>query len=316
MLTRTALTVASLLLTPALIACDSKPEPGDSNVAASEGTESEGVDSEGTGTASPQDPTEGGESETTTTGTPEEAECNLEIVGTSRACEGGIQYCASDYGVPEAKYHWGVCLAEPTCEPGEEQGCLTCELDAKGEPWWADYCEEDGTSTPLVFNFGGDPVRYHSTAAAFDLGPTCGATDWPTAVTPWLAFDRDGSGAIEAGRELFGSATVLKNGGLADNGFTALAELDTDRDGKISASDPGFARLLLWADHDADRRSTSWELTPITSAGIVAIGLTYRNDSRCDGRSNCEIERAAFTWRDAVGRERFGEVVDVHLSCQ
>ncbi|PCC69528.1 hypothetical protein SAMN02745121_06335 [Nannocystis exedens] len=327
MLTRTVLTFASLLLTPALIACDSKPEPGDEtgDIHASEGTD--GTDgTEGTSTASPEDPTEGtaGESETgtdgevpgTTTEAAEETPCTPEIVGDARACEGGTQFCATDFGHLDPKFFWGPCLAAPVCQPGEEQGCLTCELRADGEPEWVDYCDDGGTTTPLVFNFGADPVRYHSTAASFDLGPACGATDWPTATTPWLAFDRDGSGAIEAGRELFGSATVLRSGGLADNGFTALAELDQDRDGKISASDPGFARLLLWADHDADRRSTSWELTPVTSAGIVAIGLTYRNDARCDGRSNCEIERAAFTYRDALGRERVGEVIDVHLSCQ
>ncbi|MCY1009662.1 calcium-binding protein [Nannocystis pusilla] len=330
MLTRTVLSLSALLLSPALIACDSKPEPGDEtgNIVASEGTDgtegtegtqgTEGTEgTEGTGTASPEDPTEGtaGESETTS-GPVEETPCTPEIVGDARACEGGTQYCATDYNYPNAKYFWGPCLAEPTCNPGDEQGCLTCELQADGLPAWVDYCDDGGTTTPLVFNFGADPVRYHSTAASFDLGPACGATDWPTAVTPWLAFDRDDSGAIEAGRELFGSATVMRSGDLADNGFSALAELDQDRDGKISASDPAFARLLLWADHDADRRSTSWELTPITSLGIVAIGLTYRADSRCDGRSNCEIERAAFTYRDALGRERVGEVVDVHLACQ
>ncbi|MDC0721358.1 calcium-binding protein [Nannocystis bainbridge] len=322
-MTRTVLTVASLLLAPALLACDSKPEPGDDtgNIAASEGTDSDGTDSDGTeGTASPGDPTEGTgtgtEGEGTTTGNVEEAVCTPEIVGDARTCEGGTQFCSTDFAVPDAKYFWGPCLAAPVCQPGEEQGCNTCELRADGVPEWVDTCDEGGTTTPLVLNFGADPVRYASSAADFDLGPACGATDWPTATTPWLAFDRDSSGAIEAGRELFGSATVLRAGGLADNGFTALAELDQDRDGKISASDPAFARLLLWADHDADRRSTAWELTPITSAGIVAIGLTYRNDSRCDGRSNCEIERAAFTYRDALGRESVGEIVDVHLSCQ
>src|SRR5690606_13463790 len=148
---------------------------------------------------------------------------------------------------------------------------------------------------------------------SFDLGPACGATDWPTAATPWLALDRDGSGAIEAGSELFGSATVLGRGVLADNGFTALAALDHNRDGRITAADPAFSRLLLWADHDADRRSTAWELTPLADLGVIAIGLTYREDPRCDDRSNCEVERAAFTFRDALGRERVGEIIDVHL---
>ncbi len=68
-------------------------------------------------------------------------------------------------------------------------------------------------------------------------------------------------------------------------------------------------------DQDLDRRSTGWELTPVTTAGLVSIELTYASDRRCDARANCEVERAAFTFRDAIGRTRTG-VVDVHLACQ
>ena len=320
-MTRTVLTLAALVLTPALIACDSKPEPGDTGkVAATEDGATEGETEAATEAATEgEEPTAG---DTTagdgTTGAPidEVVECTAELYGLDRACDGGIQYCASDDAYPDPKYFWGPCIDKPVCVPEATDACVVCELDSEGRPGWVDHCEEDGTTTPLVLSFGSEPVRYASSAADFDLGPACGATDWPTASTPWLAFDRDGSGAIEAGRELFGSATVLRRGSLADNGFTALAELDQDRDGRISASDPAFARLLLWADHNADRRSTSFELTPLSSAGIVAIGLTYRSDSRCDDRSNCEVERAAFTYRDSIGRESVGEVIDVHLSCQ
>lgn len=313
---RAAFVLAALALTPALIACDQKPEPGD------EGSGTEVDDSEGDGSSGDTtggDTTGGDTTDDTTAGStsepvPADRECTEELFGTSRTCAGGIQYCATDYGYPEEKLFWGPCLAEPACTPGATQECLECELGADGQPTWIETC--GGESTPLVMSFAAGPVRYDSSASSFDLGPACGATDWPTAATPWLALDRDGTGAIEAGNELFGSATVLRTGSLADNGFTALAELDHDRDGRISASDPAFARLLLWADHDADRRSTAWELTPLSAAGVVAIGLTYRNDARCDHRSNCEVERAAFTYRDARGREQVGEVVDVHLSCQ
>ena len=104
-------------------------------------------------------------------------------------------------------------------------------------------------------------------------------------------------------------------GGLADNGFTALAELDQDCDGRISASDPAFARLLLWADHNADRRLTALELTPSPPPASSPSASPTATTSRCDGRSNCEVERAAFTYRDALGRESVGEVVDVRLPC-
>ncbi|HEY0133738.1 MAG TPA: calcium-binding protein, partial [Nannocystis sp.] len=63
-------------------------------------------------------------------------------------------------------------------------------------------------------------------------------------------------------------------------------------------------------------RSSGFELTSLTALGLVSIELGYSNDRRCDARANCEVERASFVWRDGLGRERTGEVVDVHLACQ
>lgn len=307
---RLLLPVTALLLTPALVACDAKPEPepagGTTEDEAADTTEGEPA---GDDTTEGQPPKE--------EPAPEAVECDDENIGAKRACEGGVQYCATDFGWPDAQFFWGTCVEEVVCEPGATRECGECVLDGNGEPWWEDTCGQDGgTSTPLVLSFDGAGVRFDSRVAAFDLGPQCGATDWVDAATPWLALDRDGSGAIEGGHELFGSATRLHSGVRAEHGFAALAELDADRDGKISEGDPDFARLLLWADHDGDRRSTGWELQPAASAGLVSIALTYARDRRCDARDNCEIERAAFVYRDAAGRTRTGEVVDVHFACQ
>lgn len=245
----------------------------------------------------------------------EEVACGADNFGEARACEDGQQFCASDFG-QAPRYFWGPCLAEPACTPGETpDSCHSCELDESGVPDLVELCGGDEGSTPLVLRFD-EPVRFASSSAGFDLGPQCGATDWVDAATPWLALDRDGSGTIDGGHELFGSATVLRSGAVAEHGFIALAELDGDGDGRISAADPEFARLLLWADRDADRRSSGWELDPIGAAGLVAIDLTYRRDRQCDARGNCEIERASFTYRDGLGRVRTGEIVDVHLACQ
>ena len=69
--------------------------------------------------------------------------------------------------------------------------------------------------------------------------------DWVGAETPWLALDRNGNGLIDDGRELFGSMTELPDGRRAPNGFAALAALDDDGDGRITARDAAFARLLV-----------------------------------------------------------------------
>lgn len=185
---------------------------------------------------------------------------------------------------------------ERECPGGEDQGS-------------SDLC---GDNTPLVVSFDERPIEFVAgTRFAFQAGaPT--TTDWPTAETPWIAFDRDGDGVIDRGAELFGSDTVLPGGRSAPNGFVALAAFDDNHDGVIDAADPQFAHLVLWADRDADGRSTAGELAPV-SATIVSISLASTVEKRCDERENCEGERSTLTWRDARGALHTGRVVDVYL---
>jgi hypothetical protein len=110
--------------------------------------------------------------------------------------------------------------------------------------------------------------------------------------------------------------TVLSSGARARNGFEALRELDADGDGRITAADPGFAKLVVWADRDGDRRSSAGELTSAARWELVSIDLGYTSEPRCDARGNCEVERASFTWRDATGALRTGAIVDIHLPAQ
>ena len=139
-------------------------------------------------------------------------------------------------------------------------------------------------------------------------------SDWPTA--PWLALDRDGDGFIRDGGELFGSATKMSAGGHAEHGFAALAELDSNRDGHISAADERFGELVLWSDLDDDRVGSLRELRPLHETSLVSIDLAFGRRASCDGRGNCGYERAAFEYRTAGGKVAVGEVVDVHLACR
>jgi hypothetical protein len=167
-----------------------------------------------------------------------------------------------------------------------------------------------GDNTPLVVAFDDQRVEL-TTGGRFAFRPgSPTATDWPTAVTPWIALDRDGDGRITSGAELFGSDTVLPSGAHASNGFEALAALDGNHDGRIDAADPTFAALVLWSDRNADQRSTPDELSPLSDQ-IVSISLANRRDVHCDARDNCEGERAAFVNR--ADSSRSGSVIDVYL---
>jgi hypothetical protein len=206
----------------------------------------------------------------------------------------------------------------PCTLPGETPGTQYCELVSQSAWGWG-ACEPNSStgSTPLVLSFDGAPVTFAQGLRAFDVAATMSVvTDWPTASTPWLALDRDGNGAIDDGGELFGSATVLRSGERAPNGFVALAELDSNGDGRITPEDAAWSSLRLWSDADGDRASTPGELAPLSARRILSIDLAYTSSRRCDARGNCEIERASFRWADAAGVEHTGTIVDVHLRHQ
>ncbi|MDX2014901.1 MAG: hypothetical protein SFW67_32190 [Myxococcaceae bacterium] len=167
-------------------------------------------------------------------------------------------------------------------------------------------------TTPLVVSRDGAPVRFERSAARFAFTPGRPVlTDWPSSETPWLCRDVNGNGRIDDGSELFGSDTRVA-GGTARHGFEALAALDANRDGVIDVKDPAFAELRLWSDLDGDRRSTPEELTTLEAAGLRTLSLGFSVTPRCDGRGNCERERATATWREG----HVGSVVDVYLRHQ
>ncbi len=227
----------------------------------------------------------------------------------------GTQYCM----LLEGEEVYTPCATEePECIPGDgwDKGCIGALCYWDGEALRTYSWSEDDCDTPLVLRFDDTPLQFSSGAAsAFDLSTdgSCLHTDWPNA--PWLALDRDGDGFIRSGAELFGNATAMASGLPATNGFSALAELDSNLDGKITAADARFDELVLWNDFDEDRVGAYAELQPLRDAAL-SIDLDYGRRGDCDARGNCGFERASFEYRSSRGELKFGEVVDVHLACR
>jgi len=171
-----------------------------------------------------------------------------------------------------------------------------------------------------VLDFDGQTLSFEPATAdaRFEVGdaPACARSDWPTPATPWLVRDLDGSGTIDGSHELFGTGTSRPDGSLAANGFEALADLDANADGWLTADDPAWSELGLWSDHDRDRVTGPDELVSLDTLGVTALSLGYTVDRRCDERGNCAVERAPLHWTDAGGVRRAGWVVDVHLHCR
>lgn len=251
-----------------------------------------------------------------------EAEADgCEELQAMRDCDDGegTQFCHDAMGT-SAEPFWGECVVDFECMPGETQSCglglgidQGCRIGEDGVPQW----DWEACNTPLVLDFDGDAIEMSTSSAAFDISGAgaCLDTDWPAPSNPWLAVDLDRNGFIDGGHELFGSGTVLGAGKHAQNGFVALEPFDSNKDGRVDASDARFEELLVWRDGDGDKRSLPSELTTLSEEGVQRIDLDYDVRETCDARGNCGRERASFVFAEA-GRVRTGEVVDVYLACQ
>jgi Ca2+-binding RTX toxin-like protein len=136
---------------------------------------------------------------------------------------------------------------------------------------------------PLALDLDGDgleTVASNKLAGALFDGDADGirtASGWIKADDGLLVLDRNDNGIIDDGAELFGDSTVLANGQKAAHGFAALADLDSNGDGKVDASDARFAELKVWRDLNQDGASSADELFTLDQVGVAALNNDFAN---------------------------------------
>ncbi|MDE7251323.1 MAG: DUF2974 domain-containing protein, partial [Acetatifactor sp.] len=133
---------------------------------------------------------------------------------------------------------------------------------------------------PLVFDMDGDGFELltKENGVYFDEDNVGlrEKTEWVGADDALLAVDWNGDGVIGDGSELFGTSTLLRDGGTAKSGFEALAQFDDNGDGRIDAEDEIYSRLVLWQDKNGDGISQEDELYTLEQLGIESISLQQR----------------------------------------
>ncbi|HEV8530327.1 MAG TPA: calcium-binding protein [Methylomirabilota bacterium] len=158
--------------------------------------------------------------------------------------------------------------------------------------------------SPIVLDLDGDGVE---TTPATDGVPFDHNGDgfkersgWAGSGDGFLVWDRDSNGHIDGGSELFGNRTPLRGGGVAANGFAALASWDGNADGRIDANDALWSNLRIWRDSNDDGVSEPDEITLLSDHGLTAINTAYVNATTVDTQGNAHKQIGSFTRVDGT----------------
>ncbi len=171
------------------------------------------------------------------------------------------------------------------------------------------------TVSPLILDLDGDGVvetQSKTEGIYFDHAGDgfAEASGWAGSDDGLLVRDLNGDGAINNGTELFGNNTRLKNGQYAANGFEALKDLDSNKDGKLNSADAAWNSLRVWKDTDADAQTDAGELLSLANAGVREIKLAYTNaGTNPDQLGNEHIQTSTYTTTSGTARfTMFGSV--------
>ncbi len=124
-------------------------------------------------------------------------------------------------------------------------------------------------------------------------------TGWVSEEDGLLVHDLNQNGMIDDGSELFGDMTLMSNGEISENGFQALADLDSNNDGIINSEDDAWSELQVWKDKNSDAVSQEDELYTLEELGIEQLNLKNRTQNTKDN-GNLIMELGSYVTEDGV----------------
>lgn len=167
--------------------------------------------------------------------------------------------------------------------------------------------EEPQQADPLLLDLDGNGFETLGAGRGIDFDIDAdGRTDrtsFASGGDAFLALDRNGNGTIDDGGELFGD----QHG--AANGYRELARFDDNRDGRIDAYDPVFARLVLVRADEDGRLQTE----DLHGAGIRSISLVYEEVRQQLAGGDLVTQSGSFTRTDGNRGSSADVLVGFHL---
>lgn len=185
-------------------------------------------------------------------------------------------------------------------------GKFPLETSKLWQYWHSLFATATTTRSPIILDINGDGIKTLGTDAGIHFDHDGNGfkelSGWVAPGDGMLMLDRDADGSLDNGSELFGNFTPLANGMLAVNGFQALAQFDTNGDGKIDASDPIWSQLKVW-QHDPEATDlgdpdSSGIFKTLDELGIQSIDTGYTNSTLVDANGNAHKQISTFTSND------------------
>ncbi|HVJ02616.1 MAG TPA: hypothetical protein VM662_10560, partial [Sphingomonas sp.] len=177
------------------------------------------------------------------------------------------------FGSKDSKFRINVSGGKIAVSPKKARGDMDPDAGLLGASATLRFSNKTfGMLSPVVLDLDGNGVDLVSIKKAnsrFDMNGDGAADDagWISKRDGFLVIDRDDDGRITTAAEL----SLAAEDEDALSGLAGLARLDSNRDGKVDASDARFGELRLWVDANGNGVSDAGELRTLAEAGIKSV---------------------------------------------
>jgi Ca2+-binding RTX toxin-like protein len=157
-------------------------------------------------------------------------------------------------------------------------------------------------SSPIILDLDGAGVTLRSAGTngtKFDLDGDglADLTSWIGNTEAFLFLDRNSDGTMSNAGEI----SFVEDIPDAKSDLAGLAAFDSNKDGKLSASDDRFGEFGLWLDADGDGAVDDGEIATLKNIGIASIDLAGTAVERTSALGEVAVvNTGTYTWKNGV----------------